>query len=61
MKVGALKVMEKLWTKGTASAVPHPPCLMRALAPEVRFVPAIPEKPTSLSNRIVISEGEVTS
>ena len=31
--------MDKFWTKGTASAVPHPPGLMRALAPEVRFLP----------------------
>jgi hypothetical protein len=31
--------MDKLWTKGTASAVPHSPGLMRALAPEIRFLP----------------------
>jgi hypothetical protein len=51
MNVWALKVMEQLSTKGTASAVPYPRDLMRALAPEVRFLPAILEAPISIGPR----------
>ena len=35
--IQALQVESKLWTKGTASAVPHSACAVEGFSPLVRF------------------------